>query len=376
MKIMFYSQHVLGVGHFFRSMEIAGALHRHEVLFVEGGDPVPGFTSPGHVKRLFLPPLMMDSEFRTMETRGGSLDEIQSVRKRLLLDAWRDHAPDVLITELFPFGRGQFRFELMPLLEAVRGTRRKTKTICSLRDILVEKKDEARYEQRVLDVLNTYYDVLLVHSDPGIFSLDTTFRRVKDIAVVLRYTGFIARGNSFVGAVRQGKRIVASSGGGKVGVELLAAAIGAVQSLADKSLRLDVFIGPFMDPGHRADLEALAWKDPRTRLKPFAPDFARELAQAELSISMAGYNTCMDVLNSGVKALVYPFAANREQSLRAGRLERLNLVTVLDTLEASGVAEAIERILDGPYPPAAREIFNMNGAVETALAVENCLEQY
>ncbi len=82
MKIMFYSQHVLGVGHFFRSMEIAGALHRHEVLFVEGGDPVPGFTSPGHVKRLFLPPLMMDSEFRTMETRGGSLDEIRAYVER------------------------------------------------------------------------------------------------------------------------------------------------------------------------------------------------------------------------------------------------------------------------------------------------------
>ncbi len=96
MKIMLYSQHILGIGHFFRSMEIARALHGHEVLFVEGGDPLPGFAAPPHVRRFMLPPLMMDAEFKSMEVREGSIEGIKAARAKLLIEAFRDFAPQVL----------------------------------------------------------------------------------------------------------------------------------------------------------------------------------------------------------------------------------------------------------------------------------------
>ena len=110
MKIMLYSQHILGIGHFFRSMEIARALYEHEVMFVEGGDPLPGFTAPPHITRSMLPPLMMDAEFKSMEVGEGNLEEIKAARSKLLMEAFMDFAPQVLVTELFPFGRRQFRF--------------------------------------------------------------------------------------------------------------------------------------------------------------------------------------------------------------------------------------------------------------------------
>ena len=38
--------------------------------------------------------------------------------------------------------------------------------------------------------------------------------------------------------------------------------------------------------------------------------------RAALSISLAGYNTLMDILATRTPALVYPYMANREQNMR------------------------------------------------------------
>ncbi len=45
-------------------------------------------------------------------------------RRAALLAAFRAADPDVLLIEMFPFGRRRFRFELLPLLEAARGRAR------------------------------------------------------------------------------------------------------------------------------------------------------------------------------------------------------------------------------------------------------------
>ena len=102
--------------------------------------------------------------------------------------------PDFFIVELYPFGRSIFAFELEPLLEEIRrGAFGSVKAICSLRDILVEKKDPTYHEKRVLKKLNRYFDALLVHSDAGLQKLDETFSRAADISIPLVHTGFITQ---------------------------------------------------------------------------------------------------------------------------------------------------------------------------------------
>jgi len=374
MKIMLYSQHILGIGHFFRSMEITRALHGHEVMFVEGGDPLPGFTTPPHVRRVLLPPLMMDAEFKSMEVRNGSLEEIKAARTGLFLEAFLDFAPQVLLTELFPFGRRQFRFELMPVLQAIREQRMPTRVICSLRDILVEKAKQAEYEQWVLDILNTHYSLVLIHSDPQLISLEETFTQVDKISIPIRYTGFVTRPLPTVKKKPGQKVIVASSGGGKVGADLLAGTIMAVQSMPDQSVTLKVFLGPFMEKDDRDFLAKLAENDMRIALQPFSPDFLAELMAAELSVSMAGYNTCMDILNTGVKALVYPFPQNREQTLRAKRLESLGLVKVIEALDPEFLFAAIGEALRKGWPPSPQgNSIDIAGAVKTRYLIEQLL---
>src|SRR5262249_49557193 len=74
---------------------------------------------------------------------SDSLSEIQARRKDLLRAAFDSFAPDILLIELFPFGRKKFNFELLPLLAHARATRPATKIVCSLRDIGAEARSSA-----------------------------------------------------------------------------------------------------------------------------------------------------------------------------------------------------------------------------------------
>ncbi len=104
---------------------------------------------------------------------------------------------------------------------------------------------------------------------------------------------------------------------------------------------------------------------PPKGMLPFSTDFVAELLAADLSISMAGYNTCMDLLSTGVKAIVYPFRQNREQGLRARKFESLGLFRVIHELEVALLARTIQQALASP--PLARDFdLNLAGARNTA----------
>lgn len=369
MKILHYCQHVLGIGHFLRSMEIAAAFSDHSVFFVEGGDPLPGFQAPAHVRRIALPPLRMDPEFRNLETAAGDVREVQQSRKEILLDLLEAVRPDVLLIELFPFGRKRFQFELIPLLEKNAASSRRALVVCSLRDILVEKADPEAYEEKVISLVNRYFDLILVHADPTCVRLEETFRRVRDIQPPVLYTGYVIRALPGPRPPRVPGRMVLSTGGGRVGVELIEAVFRALTRLPNPELRLHVHEGPFMDPADKEALSARAAADGRISWHPFSHVFLKELAQAQLSVSMAGYNTCMDILASGVQALVYPFPQNREQALRAERLEARGVLRVIRSLDPENLAAQMREAFTSRRPPV--QPLHVDGAQGTVRAIEN-----
>ena len=59
--------------------------------------------------------------------------------------------------------------------------------------------------------------------------------------------------------------------------------------------------------------------------------FLEYLEKADLSVSLAGYNTCMNILTTGVPALVYPVTGYNvdEQIIRSNKLEALGAVSVI-----------------------------------------------
>ncbi len=126
MKIAYYCQHVLGVGHFFRSLEICRTCAvDHEVTMIVGG-PDLSYTDP-ELSFLQLPGLGMDAGFNTLTPcePGADLEETKQQRRQKLLKFIERYEPDCLIIELYPFGRKAFRFELEPLLKMVRKHQRR-----------------------------------------------------------------------------------------------------------------------------------------------------------------------------------------------------------------------------------------------------------
>jgi predicted glycosyltransferase len=325
---------------------------------------------------------MMDEAFEQFTLEGEELLNVQNERKEKLIQAYEEFSPDVLIIELFPFGRKKFSFELIPLLESVKTKSPKTLTVCSLRDILVEKKDRDSYESRVLKGLNEYFDLLLIHSDERIAKLEESFSMSSQIRIPVYYTGFVAR-KSFrsriPGMPHARRKIVVSTGGGKVGYELIEAAILAMFGIDNSHLIMEIYTGLFMDESKKQNLEAMARLDGRIQLKPFAPNFIEVLSQSDISISMAGYNTVMDLISTGTYGILYPFKQNREQRLRAERLAKFGNFVVIDEARPEVLRREIQRALDYTSTVSSKKAFfadlNLNGAQKTKEILEQELQR-
>ncbi|MEK7831981.1 MAG: glycosyltransferase [Acidobacteriota bacterium] len=385
-KAMFYCQHVLGMGHLIRSAEIVRALEAggYEVCFLNGGELAEGFTLPDGIEVINLPPIKADAEFRAIHSADGSqdLEAVKASRRELILAAYEQLKPDVLIVELFPFGRRKFAFELVPLLEQIQADGRATKVVCSLRDILVSKRDQTRFDDQVCDAMNRYFDLLLVHADPCFQRLEETFPRLAEINSPVRYTGFVAQRAEAVKADQPRQegtaRILVSIGGGRVGGELLEACVAASALLAESlPHRMQIFTGPYLPDEQFTRLRQLAANQPQINIERFTSEFQSQLEQSDLSISMAGYNTCMNLLAANARALVYPFTGNgnEEQTLRAVKLEKLGAVSIIrdSELEAPVLAEKILQSLRQTI--AERPSLDLDGASKTVEVINQLLTQ-
>ena len=371
-RLLFYCQHVLGMGHMVRSREILKGLGSFEVWFVNGGEPVEGFGFPDGVQVVQLPPVGADPEFRNID----ATDQTKQQRRAALLQLLGATDPDLLMIEMFPFGRRKFAFELVPLLEEIGRRGRRTRVVSSVRDILVAKRDQARHDEQACRLLNEHFDLVLVHADPRLQQLSETFTRFADLRCPVTYTGFVTQPGdrkTVPGDNSNGLRIIASAGGGRVGFPLLDAVIQASHLLSRSAgHRLSVFTGPYLDDADYVRLARRAAGAPWITIERYAPDFVGRLNGASLLVSMAGYNTCMNILTSRVPVLVLPFTGNQndEQTIRARKLEALGCLGVLGPdLDPVALAERMERKLRGPARNAAVQL-DLNGVANTATLLE------
>ncbi|SDL16488.1 Predicted glycosyl transferase [Maridesulfovibrio ferrireducens] len=381
MKIIHYCQHVLGMGHFFRSLEISRALKNEQVIFVAGGTR-PEQELPDHVEYFQLPGLCMNENFGGLmpTDEGRLLNEVKEERIEKIKAIFEQERPDVFLIELFPFGRKAFRFELLPILDSIKaGLYGDVKVICSLRDILVEKDDGGKHEKRCVETLNKYFDMLLIHSDPQIAKLDETFQSLNNISIPYSYTGFAARKprknvrskvRKKLGIGSDENLLVASAGGGKVGNSLLKAVFDSFAELGLEKTKLLILTGPFLDQNKYDALKTDSLNFSNITVEKFAPDFTDLLTGADAMISMAGYNTCMDILTTNIPSAVLPFAQNREQRMRAEKLAEHTSLKVLNDndLSISRMKNIINELLTCERSSSDHNI-NLEGATESARAI-------
>ena len=378
-RLLFYCQHSLGMGHLIRSFSIAGGLTNHfEVVFLNGGPLPEGQKAPEKVEIINLPPLGFDSEMQLLSRdESHTVAQAQQLRMEIMRKALYSTKPDVLLIELFPFGRKKFAAELIALLEDARASSMPPIVVCSLRDILVDRNQH--HDELACHRANRYFDAILVHSDQRFARLEESFHPDSPLKVPVHYTGFVTR-EQRDDAKREPKResrIVVSAGGGLVGEELLRTAIQAYELLDVPSKpEMRVIGGPFFPEQTWHALEEIARENPGISMIRSVPDLGSELRRAAASISQCGYNTAMDILRSHVPALVVPFSGDKqdEQTNRARRMERLGALRVLEPerLNAQTMAKEIGSLLQFRANPVQ---LDMNGVENVAQVLNELVQQ-
>jgi predicted glycosyltransferase len=214
--------------------------------------------------------------------------------------------------------------------------------------------------------------MILVHGDPAFQKLGGTFHRVEDLRCEIRYTGFVQQEQPVLTNQWPSSEpsIVASIGSGRYrqGQLLLESIIGAAAILKQELPHcFRIFAGPFIPEDFWEHLIRLAHHVTNVQIKKYSPEFPGFLKHADLSISMGGYNTMMNILATRIRSLVYPYTANddQEQQIRARRLESLGVVELLhpNLLAPEILARKIAAIL---AKEPTKQQFDMDGAPNTA----------
>ncbi len=385
-RVLVYVQHLLGTGHLRRAVLLADAMARAglAVTLVSGGLPVPGLV-PSGARWVQLPPVAAaDTSFKSLvDAHGEPVDDgLRQQRRDALLASWRQTDPQLLLVELFPFGRRQMRFELVPLLEAARQSAQPPVIVSSVRDVLGGGQKDPQRQRGMLELFDRYFDHLLVHGDPALVPFERTFAHVPELGTRLHYTGYVvdvpAPEDAAGDATSDGQdEVLVSTGGGAVGLPLLSAAIRARRLSQLAARRWRVLVGAGIDAATFADLaaQAASLHGEGMVVERNRADFPRLLRRCCVSVSQAGYNTVMETLQAGARAVLVPFAGGTEseQTLRARLLADRGWVGLVEeaALTPAQLAQAVDHA--AARAPAASGQIRFDGADASARLVHGWL---
>jgi predicted glycosyltransferase len=193
------------------------------------------------------------------------------------------------------------------------------------------------------------------------------------VAHKICYTGYISEPAKIEPKTDAGKdEVIISGGGGIASLPLLKCAIEArpLSTMHKNIWRL--LAGPNIEQSSFDQLQKSA--APGLIIERNRTDFPALLNSCAVSVSQAGYNTVMDVLKTGARAVLVPFsdAGEVEQTLRAGLLQKNGRIVALaqNNLTAETLAEAIDKAVS--VPRQTLEV-KMDGAEMSALLLKEWL---
>jgi predicted glycosyltransferase len=376
-SVLIYVQHLLGIGHLKRVELIAAALVKNNlsVTIISGG--IGGLTLPlEKIKVVQLPGIKSDSGFSNLyDVEGNPVsEEMKEDRIKILLSTLRKAKPDFLLIETYPFGRRQMRFEIMPLIEcAINTLPHKPILASSIRDI-IQPKSPGKKTEEIVSTIDKYFDWVFVHGEEGIVNFEETFPQCTQFSNKLIYTGYVAQDlkSKPPSDIRE-KRIIVSAGGGAVGEDLYHHTLEAAKTNLGSTYQWHFLIG-YNIPEQQFQ-RLLSSQNSNIRIDRNRPDFTDLLSQSKISLSQAGYNTVMDIVQSGAHGIVIPFEGigEKEQLLRSQAFSNLGLLHVLreNELCVDSIIAAIENIeKSADETQYHSKQLSLNGASRTAQLIK------
>lgn len=384
MRVLLHYTHKQTLGHTTRSASLAAALCRRgaEILVLQGGVHQPFIHFPNDCRVMDIPfPFDTRASFEAhaIPTSAGK-------RAQFILRAAAEFKPDVFVTEFFPFGRLAYMPELLPTLRYLR--KKGTRLVSSVGYPLLIDLD--RLEDKTFAALHkavfALYDMFLVHTPDQLETpyIKETIRSpllASSYAAILEnlkkkiiYTGYVfpepimTGGTALTKTKTPSKTIVVSRGGGAVYSKIITTAIEA-QRLINDQITTIIACGPATTSDEMAQFESCLTDSDKKRviLASHVDDLGEQLRHCQVSVSLCGYNTSVQLMRYGTPSVVVPYqnthskTSTNDQIARAKLLQEKfsNIVLDYNTLTAHSLTDAIQKQISRPRPkPAPADWFN------------------
>ena len=345
-RVMMYSQDGFGLGHMRRTTLLANQLLRLRpdacVLTLADSRLGQFFDAASNHDYLKLPSIIKvgPGDWRAINL-PLPFAEVHAMRKALIQSAVLSFNPHILLVDHMPHGA---MGELLPMLAALRASGAATKVVLGLRDILdapevVQRvwRDEGAYE-----AIERFYDQILVYGPQEVFDLPVQYGFSPALVDKTRFCGYIctpeaarytarARAKYLPASASDTRLIIAMAGGGADAYPFMSALLDALPALqAQQPCLLALITGPFMPAEQRRELEARSRGLP-AHVSRSVSDTLSYIEAADLVVAMAGYNTTMEILRSGKRAILIPrVGPSAEQRMRARLCADQGWVDVID----------------------------------------------
>ncbi|MDP9444908.1 MAG: glycosyltransferase [Actinomycetota bacterium] len=345
-RVALYSHDTQGLGHVRRNTLIAAALVEADpatdVLLLTGAPEAAMLPLPPSTELLTLPALHKDAAGHyAPRILSTPLEELLTLRARLIESALTSFDPDLVIVDKAARGVGG---ELDPALSALRRTG-SARMVLGLRDVL-DDPEVTRHEwhgSRTVEAVRDLYDQVWVYGDPRLYDARVEYVLPPVVTDKVVFTGYV--GGRRPGNLRTRYRtgdvvhppgrpyVLCTVGGGQDGGTVARAVVDATMPPGHDGILLT---GPYMPSDLRRQLLRAAERRPDLHVHEFVPDADQLVAGAAAAVAMGGYNTVCELLAAGLPTLLVPRVTPRtEQAIRAERLQRAGLVTVLAPASAT-----------------------------------------
>jgi len=371
--LLYYRQPVDGIGGLMRAFTIASRLsQRFRVVVLNSGAMPDGIEVPAGVELVQLPPLRQDIANGSSGTDMHATSGLgQVTRRETILGKLETLRPRVVLIESFPFDSPFLASELIPLLQAAKGSLAvRPFVICCVKDILTgDGQNKERRDDRAAKILDKYFDAVIVHSDPSFARLQEFFQPSNQPATPIYHSGFVVKGRGRPLPLNSREaRVVVTAGSGLAGFPIYAAAVEAHRILWQvDQLAMTIIAGPLLPEAEWQQLRVLCKNEPSLELRRSVPDLGAEIARVRWAVCHCAYSTAIEVLSTGVAALLIPAADHRsaEQTIRLQRLNRWRAARTMMSrhLNGASLANGIHQLRN--FEPCANG-FNLDGAEITA----------
>lgn len=384
-----YSQDGLGLGHMRRTHSIVSRFLQDNVeasvLTLSDSQLGQFFAPTPNHDYLKLPSIVKDGPG---QWRAANLNmpfpAVSMLRQELICNTLLTFRPHILLVDHMPHGA---MGELLPALTDLREKRVGTKIVLGLRDILdAPQVVQSRWQvEGAYDAVEEFYDCVLVYGMQEVFDMAQAYHFSPYMAQRLRYCGYVCapeestpQSAAAVAALRErflqdaaadAKLVVAMAGGGADAYPFMSTLLETLATVQRQQSAVYVLItGPFMPAAEQKSLRQRAQNLP-VHVLTSMDDTYSYLQAADLVVAMAGYNTTMEILQTGRRAILVPRRGpSAEQRTRAQLFAQRGWIDTLDPddLSVSRLAELVSKNLQLGATVSARTQPNLSGRQNAA----------